>query len=394
MTGQPQNPFANLPAPGQSELGRPSSSGTARGGNSGAVTRFTPLTFSGTGLQLFGIQIVNILLTILTLGVWTPWARVRKRRFFYSNTRILDEGLDYLASGFDIFKGWIIVTIIFALYYVIPVLLPVPFLEFLLIAVLLLIYPWALNRSLRFNARNIAWRDVRFDFRGSYMGSLWYFFILPLVGLLSLGLLMPLASKSMRDYVARSYSFGTAKFSSDSSILSYYGAGIKTLILSLILMAPLVAAVYLVIYDVAMAYVAQGQLTPNIDQIMEEPAIGAIFIMVPLGLYFLFTITVSYYQALTRNIMVNTLRLQGGIRFRSTLSGFVLAWIMLSNLFFVVVSLGLLLPWTQVRRYRYLTQRTEVRPIGDLQGFVDRQAKAGSSVGDAVGEAGGLEINF
>ena len=166
------------------------------------MTRFTPLTFSGTGLQLFGIQILNMFLTMLTLGLWTPWARVRKRRFFYSNTRILDEGLDYLATGFDIFKGWMIVTLIFAIY-VIPILLPVPFLEYLLVLVLLFVYPWALNRSFRFNARNIVWRDVRFDFNGSYLGSLWYFFILPLIGLLSVGLLMPLASKAMRDYVAR-----------------------------------------------------------------------------------------------------------------------------------------------------------------------------------------------
>lgn len=394
MSGQPQNPFANLPMPGQSELGRPSPGGGAGGGKPAAVTRFTPLTFSGTGLQLFGIQILNMFLTMLTLGLWTPWARVRKRRFFYSNTRILDEGLDYLATGFDIFKGWVIVTLIFAIYYVIPILLPVPFLEYLLVLVLLFVYPWALNRSFRFNARNIAWRDVRFDFNGSYLGSLWYFFILPLIGLLSVGLLMPLASKAMRDYVARCYSFGTANFSSDSSVLSYYGAGIKTLILSGILMVPLVAAVYLVIYDLAMQYVAGGLTAPSVEQIMEEPAIGAIFIMVPVGLYFLFTITVSYYQALTRNIMVNTLRLQGGIRFRSTLSGFVLAWIMLTNLILIVISLGLLLPWTQVRRYRYLTERTEIRPIGDLNGFLDRQVKAGSSIGDAVGEAGGLEITF
>ena len=159
-------------------------------------------------------------------------------------------------------------------------------------------------------------------------------------------------------------------------------------------MVPLVAGVYLVIYDLAMQYVAGGLMAPSVEQIMEEPAIGAIFIMVPLGLYFLFTITVSYYQALTRNIMVNTLRLQGGIRFRSTLSGFVLAWIMLTNLLLVVFSLGLLLPWTQVRRYRYLTERTEIRPVGDLKGFLDRQVQAGSSIGDAVGEAGGLEITF
>ena len=82
------------------------------------------------------------------------------------------------------------------------------------------------------------------------------------------------------------------------------------------------------------------------------------------------------------------------MRFRSNVSGIGLAWIILSNLVLSVVTLGLLMPWAQVRQYRYLTSNTEIRPIADMQSFVDRHSRAGSSIGDAVGEAGGLEINF
>ena len=106
MTGQPQNPFANLPMSGQPQFGGQGGGGStaSASGERRVVNRFTPLEFSGTGMQLFGIQLVNILLIAITLGIWIPWARVRKRRFFYNNTRILDQGLDYLATGFDIFK--------------------------------------------------------------------------------------------------------------------------------------------------------------------------------------------------------------------------------------------------------------------------------------------------
>ena len=102
------------------------------------------------------------------LGIWIPWARVRKRRFFYNNTRILDEGLDYLATGFDIFKGWLIVTVVLVLFYALPM-LGIPFLQEGFSLLLVFLYPWALNQCLRFNARNLAWRDVRFDFKGSYL---------------------------------------------------------------------------------------------------------------------------------------------------------------------------------------------------------------------------------
>ena len=136
---------------------------------------------------------------------------MRKRRFFYNNTRILDEGLDYLATGFDIFKGWLIVTVVLVLFYALPM-LGIPFLQEGFSLLLVFVYPWALNQSLRFNARNLAWRDVRFDFKGSYLGAFWNFFIFPLIGILSLGLLIPMASRSMRDYIASNYSFGNARF--------------------------------------------------------------------------------------------------------------------------------------------------------------------------------------
>ena len=76
------------------------------------------------------------------------------------------------------------------------------------------------------------------------------------------------------------------------------------------------------------------------------------------------------------------------------MSGIGLAWIIVSNLVLAIVTLGLLMPWAQVRQYRHLTTNAELRPIADMESFVDRQSKAGSSIGDAIGEAGGLEINF
>jgi len=401
MTTQPQNPFMNMPASGTSGIGAPppgTPSGAAAAGGGAqrsVVNRFTPLAFTGTALQLFGVQFVNILLICLTLGIWIPWARVRKRRFFYSNTRILDEGLDYLASGFDIFKGWLVVTMVLVLFYALPF-LGVPFLQEAFSVALLFIYPWAINRSLRFNARNIAWRDVRFDFNGGYFASLWYFFLLPLLGILTLGLLMPLASKGMRDYVAARYRFGSAGFTSDAALGSYYAAGFKTLLLFLILTVP-TAVLFMLWLAGPIGLLMSGAIgleDPNLQVLLNDPSLSTALYILPVILIVFFMITGSYYQALTRNIMLDSLRLRGGIRFRSNMSGLVLGWIMLSNLVLVLISLGLLHPWAQVRRYRYLTETVEIRPIAEMRGFIDRQLKAGGSIGDAVGEAGGLEITF
>ena len=47
-----------------------------------------------------------------------------------------------------------------------------------------------------------------------------------------------------------------------------------------------------------------------------------------------------------------------------------------------------------MRQYRYLTENTEIRPIADMRGFIDKQLRAGGSVGDALGEATSMEITF
>ena len=318
---------------------------------------------------------------------------MRKRRFFYNNTRILDEGLDYLATGFDIFKGWAFVTLLPVLFYALP-LLGVPFLQEVLSLLLFFIYPWAINRSLRFNARSLAWRDVRFDFNGTYFASVWYFFLLPVIGILTLGLLIPFASKGMRDYIAKNYSFGTAGFYCDASLGSYYGAGFKTVLLFLILGAPVVGLAFVMLSGVLSQILAGGMTEAEFYGLAADPSLSMAMYVLPVILFFLFMVTGSYYRALTRNIMVNSLRLQGGVRFRSDVSGLVLGWIMVSNLILVVLTLGLLQPWTQVRQYRYLTENTEIRPIADMRGFIDKQLRAGGSVGDALGEATSMEITF
>ena len=207
---------------------------------------------------------------------------------------------------------------------------------------------------------------------------------------------MPLASKGMRDYIASRYTFGSAGFTSDAGLGSYYGAGLKTVLLFLILAVP-VAVVCILLLAEQISLLLSGSLglnDPELQILLADPSLSMMLYAIPVILFFIFMLTGSYYQALTRNIMLDGLRLRGGIRFRSKMSGFVLGWIILSNLFLVVISLGLLQPWAQVRRYRYLTETIEIRPIAEMRGFIDRQLKAGGSVGDAVGEAGGLEITF
>ena len=58
-------------------------------------------TFTGTAREYFGIWIVNVLLTIVTLGIYSAWAKVRRQRYFYGNTRLDGVPFEYPVTVCD-----------------------------------------------------------------------------------------------------------------------------------------------------------------------------------------------------------------------------------------------------------------------------------------------------
>ena len=408
MSTTPNNPFANIKPPTSRDLSGAASterkdydSGSgnqqAEGDGTVKINRFSPLAFTGTARQLFGIHFVNILLSLITLGIWIPWARVRNRRFFYGNTWALDYGIDYLATGFALFKGWILVLAAILTFYVTPYFTEgFPYVQEGLSVLFMLIYPWALTKSIYFNARNLAWRDVRFDWKGRYFGAAWYFFLFPMIGVLSFGLLIPLMSCKARQYIVNNYRFGKATFENNLDIGSFYGASVQA-IFAFIFMLIMVG-----VFSFGLVFIVFGyQMTDSIfDNLMlfasldSDNIAGYPLYLIPLLFLATFYATGAFYHATTRNIMINGLYLRGGVKFRSELSGTKLAWIMISNSAAIMLSLGLLWPWAQVRRYRYLVESTQLRPSQGIDGFVDSQSRAGHSIGDAASDVGGIELQF
>ena len=75
--------------------------------------RRSQVQFSGETGQFFKIWIVNIVLTILTFGIYSAWAKVRTHRYFYSNTSIEGHQFTYLANPIQILIGRIIAVVLF-----------------------------------------------------------------------------------------------------------------------------------------------------------------------------------------------------------------------------------------------------------------------------------------
>src|SRR5258706_8504899 len=111
-----------------------------------------PVEFSATAGEYFRIWIVNLALSIVTLGIYSAWAKVRKRRYFYSHTRIDGEGFEYLANPIAILKGRLIAVAAIVVFYGVGYFAPLY--QLLLWIPLAILAPWLLVRSFAFNAYN------------------------------------------------------------------------------------------------------------------------------------------------------------------------------------------------------------------------------------------------
>ena len=176
--------------------------------------------FRGSGGEFFRIWIVNIALTLLTLGIYGAWAKVRTQRYFYGNTFIAGHAFDYHASPWRILLGRIIALSLLLAYSLSTSIYPVAvFVWYLIFAAFI---PWLINSSLRFISRNSSYRNIRFNFTGAYVEAFIAYVLWPIVGGATLGMLYPRARKARDYYYVNHHTYGGRFFETEFSTARIY----------------------------------------------------------------------------------------------------------------------------------------------------------------------------
>jgi uncharacterized membrane protein YjgN (DUF898 family) len=195
--------------------------------------KLTPIIFQGKASEYFGIWIVNLLLSLVTLGIYSAWAKVRRKKYFYNNTLIENVGFDYHAKPIAILKGRIIAFLFFIGYSFSGHISP--FLPALFMLIFFIALPWLIVRGSLFNARNTSHRGLRFDFVGTVGKAFKVFVGLPLLILPTLGLIMPYASHQKNQFLMNNYRFGKSPFVMQSKVKDFYKVYLFLMIVPLIL---------------------------------------------------------------------------------------------------------------------------------------------------------------
>lgn len=126
---------------------------------------FQHLKFHGDTAAYFKIWIVNTVLTVLTFGGYSAWAKVRTTKYFHQATEFQGSRLDYHAQPWPILVGRMIAVVVFGLYAYGGQFSPALGLFGVLLMALAL--PIVFVKSLRFKTKNTSFRNLRFSFRGT-----------------------------------------------------------------------------------------------------------------------------------------------------------------------------------------------------------------------------------
>lgn len=394
-------------------------------------------SFSGTGAEYFKIWIVNILLTIVTLGLYYPWAKVRNNRYLYGNSQLATRNFDYHATGKQLFMGYLIAMGILILFTIIQKIFPTG--SLILMLIIFLGFPWLIWQSLRFNMRMTSFSNVRFGFNGRLGQSYINFLLLPIAGFIAvylpfiligifaamsaqsglsggtmvlIAIAVPLTfvvglyvyaflKKRNSSYLIGGIQYGQGQFETQLETKAFAKIALKTVGLSL-----LATIILMVGFSVILMLAGLGGSLLSLSNSIQDPAAmqglmeGGLLltVIVPFYLGFIFVsfLVIAYSYSRQRQYIFNNTKLDGSIEFASSIKARKMSWIMATNFLAVILSLGLAYPWAKVRMVRYVLENSliDINMEDGLDSYITQQEEKQSSLGDQIGDALDIDVGL
>jgi uncharacterized membrane protein YjgN (DUF898 family) len=285
------------------------------------------------------MHIVNVFLTLVTLGIYYFWAKVRVRRYLFGQAEFEGDRFAFHGRGAELLLGFLKAGIVFgiplgALHYV-PQLLDAGTAvtvatSLTAYALVLVLIPVARAGARRYRLSRTSWRGIHFSFRGRAAEFVRIFVVGSLLAVVTLGLYYPAFATRNHAFMLRHSYLGTAKFDFDGE-----GADL------------LVSFLYAVLLTL--------------------PTFG-------LAWFWFAAAKRRYFWE--RTVFV-------GARFRSTVTGGRLFRLKLGNFLVILFTLGLGWPFATIRTARFNCRHVMLEGALDL-GAIRQQAEGATATGEGL----------
>ena len=370
------------------------------------------LEFTGSGSEYFRIWIVNLLLTLVTLGLYYPWAKVRRLRYFFGNTQLDGDPLDFHGDARKMAKGYLLMAVLFGLYSLAAEFSPSA--RFVALLIMVVLGPALFKSSLQFRLANTSWRGLRFRFKGSLRGA--YVaavpLLIPTLLLFGLAVLVPNAAQppqwtvavaavimlstlaalpwllwNLKNYQHMHYALGKLQTQFKATPANFYRLFFKIIGFAVLALAVPMLLTGLLAYGVQWKTTDTGQSGAAAALVASAlgPLAGMVAIFIGLKPY-----AISRMQNLVWTQTGNrSMRFISKLRFRSLLGLTIQNWLL------IILTLGLYWPFAAVAMARMRIEAISVKTRMDPNTLVGSvRAAEGDAAGDAAGDFFGLDIGL
>ncbi|AXF85778.1 hypothetical protein DTO96_101514 [Ephemeroptericola cinctiostellae] len=344
-------------------------------------TAATPLrfSFSGRGKDYLSLWLTNWILTIVTLGIYSAWAKVRRLQYVHQNTqlggfafgfhgepkkiligRIIGIGLIFISNATNIFGAKL--AGFFSLMFIIA-------------------FPWLYRSSIRFYTRNSSYRNVRFRFVGTAKAMYSIYLKSALIVIFTAGWAFPYVVYRLRRYRIEHSRWGNNAFQFSSSAGAFFGIYILNIVVTALVMLGLMALAF-----ASSSSLLKG-LSKEISNIMTHPTQSQILIMAGLYLLFIYMVYVIG-RVLTQDLIFkeswNHIAI-GKSRFACDLSIVRLYFIRYGCFIASLLTLGIFIPFAHMIITKRRIESISVTPSHDFdvaQATLDEDTTRSAEVAD------------
>ena len=318
------------------------------------------LTYDGRIGDLYRIFLVNLLLMIVTLGVWRFWAVTRLRRYVWSRTGSGGQRFEYDGTGGQLFVGFLLAVLIIAGLALVAgaaavllrplghALAVLPFLLFeLTVVVLALGAPFSAQR---YRLSHTVWRGIRGGMQGSMIRYGLRSLLYGLFMVFTFYQLAPWAALRLFERRTNASFFGDHRFSAATSARAIYLRFLLTF-LGVALLGVLVFGTFFATERHVFVGIVHAH-DPRLVQLALNRMLPWLFLA-----YLVFglgaaLISAGYSAAFFRHITGHTTL--GGLRFSSSVTGLSMLGLLLGNILILVSTLGFGLPIVIHRNAHFL----------------------------------------
>jgi uncharacterized membrane protein YjgN (DUF898 family) len=358
-----------------------------------------PLAFEflGSGAEYFRIWIVNLLLTVATLGLYSAWAKTRRLQYFYRNTRLTGASFDFRGDPKAILRGRLLaVVVVTAYHYAFGFSAQA---GVAIVALLLAGIPFMMRAALRFRLSNLVYRGLPFGFDGGIKEAYVVYFVPVAIFVLPGALLAlrpdkPYSGAVFLLYLCWPLLHGAMKAYQHKHLMA--GDQHASFPLTTVDLAKPYVRVFLYGLGLLVLLVAVGGITAWLTRGSQN--IGA---WVPVAIIVL----VSYVGLLLAGpyvlVRMNNLAWSAtgftGIRIVCAMRTGPYLRLQVANVLLTVLTLGLYHPFAVVRTWRYRTAHVHVHvlaPDGFEQAVMTAKRRPLSAAGDGIADFLGVDLSW